>query len=88
MVSVSVQGTFTERLPLGLDYTSEKQKLNDQNQENLETNLENMKRLGQNKNFEVKEEDNVEISQQTTSEAEKTVPKGKQKDTKQNTDNI
>lgn len=49
--------TIIERLPLGLDYTSEKNKIDEQNKENLEQNLENIKATG-NKNFEIEGEEN------------------------------
>lgn len=39
--------TITERLPLGLDYTSEMNKIDIQNERNIETNLKQMQMLGQ-----------------------------------------
>lgn len=39
--------TITERLPLGLDYTSEMNKMDIQNERNIETNLKQMQMLGQ-----------------------------------------
>ena len=61
--------TIIERLPLGLDYTSESNKIEAQNERNIENNLKNMEKMGQNvdgatlntgnsnKQFEVKEDD-------------------------------
>lgn len=40
--------TIIERLPLGLDYTSESNKIEAQNERNIENNLKNMKKMGQN----------------------------------------
>jgi len=40
--------TIVERLPLGLDYTSESNKIEAQNERNIENNLKNMKKMGQN----------------------------------------
>lgn len=40
--------TIIERLPLGLDYTSESNKIESQNERNIENNLKNMKKMGQN----------------------------------------
>ena len=39
--------TITERLPLGLDYTSEINKIDAQNERNIETNLKQMEMMGQ-----------------------------------------
>ena len=61
--------TIIERLPLGLDYTSESNKIEAQNERNIENNLKNMAKMGQNvdgatlntdnpnEQFEAKEDD-------------------------------
>ena len=58
--------TITERLPLGLDYTSEMNKLDAQNERNIENNLKQMEKMGQaqvneeaTKTSEEKEENKV-----------------------------
>lgn len=78
--------TIVERIPLGLDYTSEKNKIDTQNQENIEKNIEQMKELGQNnKNYEVKEGGNNDMGlpRQKDAKAKKDTSKDKQTDTKQ-----
>lgn len=85
--------TIVERIPLGLDYTSEKNKIDTQNQENLEKNIEQMELLGQDNNqkYEVKEggtNGNMGIPQQKNEGTKKDISKDKQTNTKQTARNI
>lgn len=83
--------TITERLPLGLDYSSEKNKINAQNQENLENNLENMKKIG-NGQYEIEEggdnAGNMELPQSANDKTKKDISKNKQADTNKDPRNI
>lgn len=74
--------TITERLPLGLDYTSEKNKIDTQNQENIENNIKNMTMNNEKYKAEVGGT-NVGISQQENARTKETVPEDKQTDSKQ-----
>lgn len=88
--------TITERLPLGLDYTSEKNKIDAQNEANMQKNLEHMQKLGQgNKQYEIKDNgkvgdtnENVEVSRQADAKAKTDISKDKQTNAKQDTGNI
>ena len=88
--------TITERLPLGLDYTSEKNKIDAQNEENMKKNLENMQKLGQgNQQYEIKDNGkvgdtngNMEVSQSTDAKTKTDISKNKQTNAKQDTRNI
>ena len=71
--------TITERLPLGLDYTSEKNKINEQNKENMEYNFENMKQIG---------DKDVEISRFEDERIEEDISKDKQTDKESTTRNL
>ena len=74
--------TITERLPLGLDYTSERNKIDKQNQENIENNIGNMQKNSmKNKEYEVGDADNVGETRQPNEKTETSIPKAKQKDT-------
>lgn len=75
--------TITERLPLGLDYTSEKNKIDAQNQENIEKNLDNIKRSNNNQ-YEVKEGGNNDMGlpQSTDNKAKEDIPENKSTNTK------
>lgn len=81
--------TITERLPLGLDYTSEKNKIDAQNQENIEKNMENIKNA--NSEFEVEEDrenGDLDISRQSNEETKKDISKNIKTNTKQTSRNI
>lgn len=89
--------TITERLPLGLDYTSEKNKIDAQNEENMQKNIENMKKLGQgNEQYEIEETDSkvgdtngkVGVSRPTDAKTKKDISKDKQTNTKQTSRSI
>ena len=75
--------TIVNRLPLDLDYLSEKNKLQAQNEENMQMNLENMKALGNNEEGA----DNVGISQFEVKGTEKDISENKQANTKQTAGN-
>lgn len=75
--------TITERLPLGLDYTSEKNKIDTQNQENMKKNMENMQMLGSENDGE-----SMELSQSEIKRAKTDISKDKQSNAKQPTDDI
>lgn len=77
--------TITERLPLGLDYTSEKNKIDTQNQENMEKNLESIKKANNNSKFEVKDGDTNEdmaVSQSENVGTKKDIQQNEQTNTK------
>lgn len=88
--------TITKRLPLGLDYISEKNKINAQNEENMQNNLENIKKLGQgNQQYEINDNrkvgdtnGNVEVSRPTDAETKTDIQQNKQTNTKQTSRNI
>ena len=65
--------TITERLPLGLNYASEKNKMEKQNQENIENNLKNMQKVG---------DADVEVSQSKDDRVKEDLSENKQADTK------
>lgn len=68
--------TVINALNMDLDAKSELQKMDLQNQENMEKNLENMKMLGS-------DSENVELSQQTDGKAKGDISKNKQANSKQ-----
>lgn len=69
--------TITERLPLGLDYTSEKNKIDEQNQENFEKMQANYEILGKAGDTN----GNMEVSQSKDGGAKKNIQQNKQTDT-------
>lgn len=80
--------TITERLSLGLDYTSEKNKIDAQNQENMQKNLENIKNIG-NERYQIKDNEkvgdangNVEVSQSENVGTKEGLQQDKQTNTK------
>lgn len=75
--------TITERLPLGLDYTSEKNKIDAQNQENMLKNMENMQMLGSEN-----DERDLEVSQSKNQRVKTDISKNKQADPKRLTEDI
>lgn len=81
--------TVIEHLPYDLDSESELAEMEEQNKENLQTNLENVKSLGKNNNeFEVKENKDVGMARQTITEAESDVQEDEQKNTKSASNDI
>ena len=69
-------------LPDDLDAISELEKVNKQNQENMQNNIENMQNNGvKNKEFEVGDTD-VEISRQEDDRTKKNISEDKPTDTK------
>ncbi len=88
--------SIIDMLPDDLDSISELEKVDKQNQANLEKNLENMAEIGQdNKQYEIKDNrkvgdtnGNVEVSQSTDAKNENNISKDKQTDTKQTSRNI
>ncbi len=81
--------TCINLLPDDLDAKSELAKIDKQNQENIEKNLQNMKQLG-NSEYEIKEggENDMGLPQQTDNRAKKDVSEDKQANKKQITGNI
>lgn len=81
--------TVINMLPYDLDSNSELEKMKNQNEENMEKNLENMKKLG-NSQYEIKEGggDDMGLPQQAGNKVKKDIPKDKQTNTKQVTRNI
>ncbi|MCI8618342.1 MAG: phage portal protein [Clostridia bacterium] len=75
--------TITERLPLGLDYTSEKNKIETQNQENMQNNIKNMQILGSEQNGQ-----DMGLPQFQNKGIKTNISKNKQTDTKQPADDI
>ena len=83
-------------LPDDLDSNSELEKVEKQNQANMEKNLESMVEIGQNnKQYEIKNngkvgntDGNVEVSQSTNEKTEEVISKNKQTDAKQDSRNI
>jgi SPP1 family phage portal protein len=74
--------TIIDMLPDDLDSTSELDKIKQQNEENMQTNLENMKNLG-NKDYEVEEEnEDVGEAQSRVDKTEQSVQKDEQTNTK------
>jgi hypothetical protein len=74
--------TIIDMLPDDLDSTSELDKMKQQNEENMQTNLENMKNLG-NKDYEVEEEnEDVGKAQSRVDETEQPLQKDEQANTK------
>ena len=76
--------TVINLLPQDLDAQSEMAKMDLQNEENIQKNLENMKQLG-NEQYKAKEggEDDMGLPQQADAKTEKDISKDKQTDTKQ-----
>ena len=58
-----------------------------QNEENMQSNLETMKKMGQNDKYEIKEggKDGMELPQRTDGKTKEDLSEGKQKDTKKDT---
>lgn len=75
--------TITERLPLGLDYTSEKNKIETQSQENMQNNIRNIQMLGSEQNGQ-----NMELPQQKDDRSKTDVSKNKQTETEKPTDDV
>lgn len=82
--------SIIDMLPDDLNSNSELEKVEKQNQANMEKNLENMAKIGQNnKQYEIKNNGkvggtsgNVEVSQSTNEKTEGVISKNKQTDTK------
>lgn len=74
--------TIIDMLPDDLDSISELEKIDKQNQENMQKNLENMQQIGSDNT------DDMGLPQQENAGTEKDVPKDKQTDTKQATNDI
>lgn len=80
--------TIIDNLPDDLDSASELEKMKQQNEENMQSNFETMKKIGQNDKYEIKEggKDGMELPQRTDGKTKEDLSKGKQKDTKKDTE--
>lgn len=74
--------SIIDMLPDDLDSTSELEKIDKQNQENMQKNLESMQQIGSDN------ADDMGLPQQKNERTEKDIPKDKQADTKQTTNDI
>jgi len=75
--------SIIDMLPDDLDVISEIEKMDNQNQDNIEKNLENIKKAG-NEQYEIKEggNDDMGLPQSTNYKTKKDIPEYKQTDTK------
>lgn len=85
--------TVINSLNMDLDAKNEISKMDMQNEENIQKNIENVQKIQQNNEFEIKQKDkvgdeNVEISRQKNDRTKENLPKNQQANTKSPTGNI
>lgn len=81
--------SIIDMLPDDLDSNSELEKIDKQNEENMQKNLENMQKIGQDSNEKVgNANENMDISQSTDAENENNVSKDEQTNSKQTSRNF
>lgn len=85
--------TVINSLNMDLDAKNEISKMDMQNEENIQKNIENVQKIQHNNEFEIKQKDkvgdeNVEISRQKNDRTKENLPKNQQANTKSPTGNI